>query len=48
MASALSKEKCAEINLGYLNRQIALNIEDYRNDPDCLVVDDAGEVLYLV
>ncbi len=46
MATALTKQKCREINLGYLDYH-SVDIEKYRQDPDCLVVDDAGEILHI-
>lgn len=46
MATGLTKQKCAEINLDYVDYH-SVDIEKYRNDPDCLVVDDAGEILYI-
>lgn len=47
LASAVSEDACHRVKLGYLDhRQIKL--DDYRADPDTLVVDDAGRDLYLV
>ena len=47
LASAISKEKCEQINLGYLNPE-EIRIEDYleREDQGILYVDHAGEILY--
>ena len=47
LASAISKEKCEQINLGYLNPE-AVRIEDYleKEDQGILYVDHAGEILY--
>ena len=45
LASAIPKEKCEQINLGYLNEA---RIEDYqgKEDQGILYVDHAGETLY--
>ena len=47
LATAISKEKCEQINLGYLNPE-EIRIEDYREreDQGILYVDHAGEILY--
>ena len=47
LASAIPKEKCEQINLGYLNPE-EIRIEDYqeREDQGILYVDHAGEILY--
>jgi hypothetical protein len=47
LASAIPKEKCEQINLGYLNPE-KIRIEDYleREDQGILYVDHAGEILY--
>jgi nickel-dependent lactate racemase len=47
LASAIPKEKCAQINLGYLNPE-EIRIEDYleKEDDGILYVDHAGEILY--
>ena len=47
LASAIPKEKCEQINLGYLN-PAEIRIEDYRGreDDGILYVDHAGEILY--
>ena len=47
LASAIPKEKCEQINLGYLNPS-EVRIEDYQGKEDrgILYVDHAGETLY--
>jgi nickel-dependent lactate racemase len=47
LASAIPKEKCEQINLGYLNPE-EIRIEDYqeKEDQGILYVDHAGEILY--
>ena len=47
LASAIPKEKCEQINLGYLNPE-EIRIEDYldREEDGILFVDHAGEILY--
>ena len=47
LASAIPKEKCEQINLGYLNPE-EVRIEDYqeKEDQGILYVDHAGEILY--
>lgn len=47
LSTAISKEKCEQINLGYLNPE-EIRIEDYleREDEGILYVDHAGEILY--
>jgi nickel-dependent lactate racemase len=47
LATSISKEKCEQINLGYLNPE-KIKIEDYlkREDEGILYVDHAGEILY--
>jgi nickel-dependent lactate racemase len=47
LASAMSEEACARVKLGYLDCRTC-NIDDYRKDPDTLVVEDAGRDLYLL
>ncbi len=45
LATSISKELCQKINLNY--RDISqINIERWREDPDTLVVQEAGQVLY--
>ena len=47
LATSISKEKCEQINLGYLNPE-KIKIEDYleKEDEGILYVDHAGEILY--
>jgi len=47
LSTAIPKEKCEQINLGYLNPE-EVRIEDYleREDEGILYVDHAGEILY--
>jgi nickel-dependent lactate racemase len=47
LATAIPREKCEQINLGYLNPQ-EIRIEDYqeKEDQGILYVDHAGEILY--
>jgi len=47
LATAIPKEKCEQINLGYLNPEEII-IEDYmeREEDGILYVDHAGEILY--
>jgi hypothetical protein len=45
LASALPREKCEAINLGYLDPQ-TFNLDAFRSDPDAIIIEDAGEVLY--
>jgi hypothetical protein len=47
LSTAIPKEKCEQINLGYLNPE-EVRIEDYleREDEGILCVDHAGEILY--
>lgn len=47
MASALTPDKCKHINLNYRDPS-TVDLQVYRQEPDTLVVDDAGEVLYLL
>jgi hypothetical protein len=47
LASALDQETCRRVNLGFIDYR-SFRIEDYREDPDTLVVDRAGRDLYLV
>lgn len=47
LASAVSEEVCRRVNLGYLDHR-SLHREDYENDPNTLVVENAGRDLYLV
>jgi hypothetical protein len=47
LATSISREKCEQINLGYLN-PADINIADYqgKEDEGILYVDHAGEILY--
>jgi nickel-dependent lactate racemase len=47
LASAVSEEVCRRVNLEYLDYRV-LRREDYENDPNTLVVENAGRDLYLV
>ena len=47
LASAVTEAACLRVNLGFLDHR-QLNIEDYRADPETLVVENAGRDLYLV
>jgi len=47
MASALDEETCRRVNLGYLNPD-TFEYESLRNDPDTLIVENAGRDLYLL
>ncbi|HEV7744690.1 MAG TPA: lactate racemase domain-containing protein [Pyrinomonadaceae bacterium] len=47
LASGVSEAACLRVNLGFLDHR-QINIEDYRADPQTLVVEDAGRDLYLV
>ena len=47
LATSISKEKCEQINLGYMD-PAGIRIADYmgREEEDILYVDHAGEILY--
>ena len=47
LATAIPKEKCEQINLGYMN-PAEIRIADYtgKEDEGILYVDHAGEILY--
>lgn len=45
LATRIPREVCESINLGYLDPD-SVDIDAYRNDPDTLVVPNAGEMLY--
>lgn len=47
LASAVTEADCHRVNLGFLDHR-QFNIEDYRADPETLVVENAGRDLYLV
>jgi len=47
LATGISRERCDSINLGYLD-PASIEVEEWRKDPDTLVVPRAGELLYRV
>lgn len=47
LASAVTEEVCRRVNLGYLDPR-RFRREDYENDPNTFVVENAGRDLYLV
>jgi nickel-dependent lactate racemase len=47
LASAVSEAACHRVNLGFLDHR-GFNLEEYRADPDTLVVENAGRDLFLV
>ncbi|MCM3901207.1 MAG: lactate racemase domain-containing protein [Pyrinomonadaceae bacterium] len=47
LASAVPEEVCRRVNLGYLDYR-TVRREDYENDPNTFVVENAGRDLYLV
>jgi nickel-dependent lactate racemase len=47
LASEVSEAACKRVNLGYLDHH-EFRIDEYRADPETLVVEDAGRDLYLV
>jgi hypothetical protein len=47
MATGLDETTCRQVNLGYLDYQ-AFDYEKLRDDPDTLIVRDAGRDLYKV
>jgi lactate racemase len=47
MASALDEETCRRVHLGFMDYR-NFRREDYKNDPDTLIVERAGRDLYLV
>lgn len=47
MASGVDADTCRQVNLGYMNPS-TFRREDYDNDPDTLIVEQAGRDLYLV
>ena len=47
LASQLSRETCDKINLNYLDFK-SLDLDQMRADPDTLVVENSGEILYLL
>jgi nickel-dependent lactate racemase len=47
LASQIDKETCKKINLKYLDVD-GFSIDEYRDEPDALVVERAGQYLYMV
>ena len=47
MASGLDEATCKRVNLGYLDYR-SFDLEIFRNDPDTLIVENAGRDLYKV
>jgi lactate racemase len=47
MASGLDEATCRQVNLGYLDHR-TFDYEELRNDPDTLIVKDAGRDLYKI
>lgn len=47
LASALDEATCQRVNLGFMDHR-RFRLEDYRSDPDTLIVEHAGRDLYLV
>lgn len=47
LASGVNEAACLRVNLGFLDHR-RFRLEDYRADPETLVVEDAGRDLYLV
>jgi hypothetical protein len=47
MASGLDEQTCRQVNLGYLDYR-SFDCESVRDDPDTLIVKDAGRDLYKV
>ena len=47
MASALDEATCRRVNLGFMDHRM-FRREDYKSDPETLVVERAGRDLYLV
>lgn len=47
LASAVDRETCGRVNLGYLDPE-DFRLSDYEGDPDTLIVERAGRDLYLV
>jgi nickel-dependent lactate racemase len=45
LATQIPEQKCLSINLGYRNHR-DIDIDQWREDPDTLVVEEAGQVLY--
>lgn len=47
LASAVTEAACLRVNLGFLDHR-RVELESYRDDPNTLVVEEAGRDLYLV
>lgn len=47
LASAVDEATCRRVNLGYIDPR-RFRVEDYKDDPDTLIVERAGRDLYLV
>ena len=47
LATAVDEATCRRVNLGFLDHR-SIDLDGYQNDPDTLVVEDAGRDLYLV
>jgi len=47
MATGIDEATCRRVNLGYLDYH-AFRLEDYKGDPDTLIVERAGRDLYMV
>ncbi|MEP7353217.1 MAG: lactate racemase domain-containing protein [Acidobacteriota bacterium] len=45
LATGIPEQRCHDLNLGYRD-PASINIETWRSDPESLVVDQAGEMLY--
>jgi lactate racemase len=45
LATGISREVCERVNLGYLD-PATIDVEAWKADPDTVVVENAGEVLY--
>jgi lactate racemase len=47
LASQVDEDTCRRVNLGYLDHR-TFNVANFQNDPDTLIVQRAGQDLYLV
>jgi hypothetical protein len=47
MATGLDEETCRRVNLGYIDHR-TFDYDSLRNDPDTLIVENAGRDLYQV
>jgi hypothetical protein len=45
LATGIPREVCEQVNLGYLD-PASIDIEAWKADPEIMVVENAGEVLY--